>query len=136
MGANVSVTLENIEQADMVKLNVDKVTDKHQNIKFQNATLNAITNATNKVIIRIYNPTDTTIPFRLQAKFTGYKLNIELNSQELKPGMNEIAVNSIGCFNWKKYQKLDYLIMYFSQSNKGENESKTIYVKDIVVYQN
>ena len=121
-------------EGKFVKLDIAEAVAKHQSINWANTVLSTINSSTSKIILHIYNPTESEIPFKLFVKFSGVTINTELVSVNLKPGMNEVTVDGINSFNWTRYKGIENAMMYFSTDSTSGGAARTVYIKDLVAY--
>ena len=121
---------------ELVALSLGAVEGKHQSVNFTDDVVKSISADTKRIVLRIVNPTDKTLPFMLQAKFKGSSINLTILTADLAPGENVLEVSGFGSYDWSNYESLERLILYFTDDVKVPHEELTVYVKDFVIYDN
>ena len=121
------------QSGNFVRLSVGATQGMWQSVRYENAILQNLGQNTSKMILHIYNAGESDIPFRILTKYSGYNLNIEYITTILKPGMNTVTISGISGFNWNRYNSIEYMDWYFSETSEG-GEAVSIYLQDITVY--
>ena len=130
-----SLELLSATGANAVKLEIGAVEDALQRIRYTNSVLSGIGASTEKLILRIYNPSDNEIDFTMNVKYQGDVVMVTLAQQALQPKqINVIEITGISAYNWDRYKKLDYCDMYFNGTIRGDADAKTLYLCDVAVY--
>ena len=132
--ASVTSTVTSYDEYQSVlKLDVGKVEDKKQSIKFVPSFLKDINDDIYKMTINVINPTDEDILFSVGNRFKSKKYDqYFLENISLKPGMNQIEVN-LSYTKFKNVGGLEYIMFVFGDTVSEQEDSKTVYVSNVVL---
>ena len=134
--AGVSATLVdangvNGESGKLVKIDVNSTTEGIQRIKFNTSVISSLNANSKKVVLRIYckGLSSSGESFNFSVKTQSGKPAIkELATVNLKNGWNVVEVSLAG-LNFDNHGALEYGLFRF-----GTKTAKTIYLKDVTVY--
>lgn len=117
-----------------LKLDFEKATAQYeQSFMLQdNETIKKLNAGSDKLLIRIYNPYNESITYKLGVEY-GNELGIYnmMRTDELLPGMNTIAINNLYGFKWSKLKYINSIRI--TLGSRGDAE-RTVYVADMSVY--
>ncbi len=130
---NASTVVEGLV-GKMVKLDFAAATfENDQIIHLRDVnSLGTIDATSDKLVMKIYNPTDRDIKIKLSAEYKNEPaiFNV-LRETTLKPGMNEISLNNLSGYNWPKIKRIETLRITFGEKNDA---ARTLYLVDMTLY--
>lgn len=122
-----------LDYGSVVKMDIGKVTNKKQSIKYIPTFLNGINNKVQTINIGIINPTSEDILFSVGNKFTSRTYDSWFTTNvTLKPGYNDVEF-SVYNTKWDELGGLSYLMFNFGDTSSTYEEAKTLYLSSIVL---
>ena len=119
------------ESGKLLKLTVNKTSEGIQRIKLNSTVISSLNTNSKKIVLRIYckDLPESGVTFAFSVKTKKGKPSIkELMTTNLKNGWNVVEVSLAG-LNFGSHGDLEYGLFRF-----GDTNAKTIWLKDVTVY--
>lgn len=120
-------------EGEYLRLLLGASADKVQDFYLEGEAVSAIGPSAKKVVLRIYNGSETRQPISIDFKYSKQAFATEMLGRELLPGMNIIEFNNVFTYNWNLLGELEYMRFLFGA--RGDHPAMDcIYLKSLAVY--
>ena len=95
-------------------------------------TIKSINKKTDKLVIHLYNASETTVSVAVGIKYGSETIFTPYSTVELKPGMNTIEISNLYAFNWSRFKYIERIKLAFGDYEDAARDY--IYLADMSVY--
>lgn len=119
----------------LVKVDVGGTTTSQQIFKIENNLFNDVNSTIKKIVIVLYNDTDTDMSIKVSLKQQKLEYSVVLADTAIKAKELTAIELEVASTNWGKYGKLERIFFDLGDSdNKTPESAKTFYLKQFTIY--